>query len=609
MKIPFLDRIKIKPLIFDGAMGTVIYERGVFINSCFDELNITRPDFIREIHQNYINAGAEVILTNTFGANARKLEKYGLADKVKEINEKGVELAKINDEIYVLASVGSCMNVGEILNKEKKEQFKKYYEEQISAIVNAGVDGIIFETFFDLEDLLLACQIAKSYDAVTIASITLTKELETLKGLNILTALKKLDKNDNVDVLGLNCTIGPHAMLSAVERVINNIQKPLIVEPNAGVPQNLEGRMIYLSTPEYFTEYCKNYINLGVRGVGGCCGTTPEHIKVMAKTVKSLNGVKNHVEIHKIEILKDENIYITPSNEKSRFAKKLFNKNEKVISIEITPPRSIDITPMIEKAKICKEAGVDSINIPDGPRASARISPLAAAMLVQQRAEIEVILHYCCRDRNLIGMQSDLLGGFAAGIKNYLVVTGDPPKLGNYPNATAVFDVDAVGLTKVIHNLNRGEDIASNEINPPTSILIGVGANPCAINIDKEIQHFYNKIDAGAEYVMTQPVFDFETLLKFIDKTSSYSKTIPIVAGIWPLVSLKNALFLKNEVPGVEIPNTIISKMEKATSKEDGIKIGIEIAHEIKNRIADAVQGYQINAPFGRVELALDVIR
>ena len=267
------------------------------------------------------------------------------------------------------------------------------------------------------------------------------------------------------------------------------------------------------------------------------------------------------------------------------------------------------MTQMLEKVQQCKDFGVDAINIPDGPRASARISPMVAALMIEQKIGIEVILHYCCRDRNLIGMQSDLLGGFAAGIKNYLVITGDPPKLGNYPQATAVFDVDAVGLTKVIHNLNRGEDIAGNPINPPTSILIGVGANPCAVNIEKEIQHFYNKIDAGAEYVMTQPVFDADTLLRFIDTTSKYKKTIPVVAGIWPLVSLKNALFLKNEVPGVEIPDSIIERMSKAQTKEDGVKIGIEIAHEIKEKIDSSVQGYQISAPFGRVDLALQVIR
>ena len=608
MKTPFLSRIKTTPLIFDGAMGTVIYEKGVFLNTCYDELNLTNPDLIKSIHQDYVTAGADVILTNTFGANRIKLEKYGLANKVREINIAGAKLAKsISEEVYVLGSIGSNLSSGEILTPENIEQVKDSYREQISALVEAKIDGIIFEPFFDIEELLLASSIAKEFDIPVIASMTLTKEMETPKGLSIVTALKKLDKSQSVDILGLNCSIGPHAMLSAVEKVIGSISKPLVVQPNAGHPQKRDGRMIYLSTPEYFTSYCKNYINMGVMGVGGCCGTNPEHIKEMARTIKALTGVKKHVEISKIEV-QNTNITVTPTIEKSNFAKKLFSKTEKAISIEITPPRSVDLTPMLEKVQKCKDVGVDAINIPDGPRASARISPMVAGVMIEQKIGIEVILHYCCRDRNLIGMQSDILGGYAAGIKNYLVITGDPPKLGNYPQATAVFDVDAVGLTKVIHNLNHGEDIAGNEINPPTSILIGVGANPCAVNLKKEIKHFYNKIDAGAEYVMTQPVFDADTLLRFIDITSKY-KQIPVVAGIWPLVSLKNALFLKNEVPGVEIPDRIIERMEKANTKEDALKIGIEIAHEIKQKIDSSVQGYQISAPFGKVDLAINIIK
>lgn len=608
MKTPFLTRIKDTPLIFDGAMGTVIYEKGIFLNACYDELNLTNPDLIKSIHQSYVDAGADVILTNTFGANKIKLEKYGLANKVREINIAGAKLAKsISEEVYVLGSIGSNLSSGEILTPENIEQVKDSYREQISALVEAKIDGIIFETFFDIEELLLASSIAKEFDIPVIASMTLTKEMETPKGLSIVTALKKLDKSQSVDILGLNCSIGPHAMLSAVEKVIGSISKPLVVQPNAGHPQKRDGRMIYLSTPEYFTSYCKNYINLGVMGVGGCCGTNVEHIKEMARTIKALTGVKKHVEISKIEV-QNTNIVVTPTIEKSNFAKKLFSESKKAISIEITPPRSVDLTPMLEKVQKCKDVGVDAINIPDGPRASARISPMVAGVMIEQKIGIEVILHYCCRDRNLIGMQSDILGGYAAGIKNYLVITGDPPKLGNYPQATAVFDVDAVGLTKVIHNLNHGEDIAGNEINPPTSILIGVGANPCAVNLKKEIKHFYNKIDAGAEYVMTQPVFDADTLLRFIDITSKY-KQIPVVAGIWPLVSLKNALFLKNEVPGVEIPDRIIKRMEKANTKEDALKIGIEIAHEIKQKIDSSVQGYQISAPFGKVDLAINIIK
>ncbi|MCR5260472.1 MAG: bifunctional homocysteine S-methyltransferase/methylenetetrahydrofolate reductase [Candidatus Gastranaerophilales bacterium] len=605
-----IEKMTETPLVFDGAMGTVIYEKGVFINACYDELNMTNPKLIKSIHQDYVNAGCDVILTNTFGANKFKLEKYGLSNKVYEINFEGAKIAKeaANDDVYVLGCVGTCLSEGSSITVENKNELTESFENQIKALYDGGVDGIIFETFNNLEEINIASEIAKKYDLPVIACLACRKEKETLNGLDIKTAVKKLDKNKNIDAIGLNCIIGPHAMLSVAEDVINLTSKPFIVEPNAGHPQNVDGRMIYMSTPEYFATYAQNYIRLGVRGVGGCCGTTPEHIKETAKTVKALTGVKKHLKIDKIEEVKDTEIKITPIELKSNFAKKLFS-GEKVKTMEITPPRSVILDSILDKVRECKKAGIDAINIPDGPRASSRISSLVSAIIIEKEVGIETILHYCCRDRNLIGMQSDLLGGFAAGLKNYLIVTGDPPKLGDYPNATAVFDIDAVGLTKVVHNLNHGSDIAGNVINPPTSILIGVGANPCAVDIEKELNHFLNKFNAGAEYAITQPVFDADALLSFMDKADKKGIKIPIVAGIWPLVSLKNALFLKNEVPGVVVPDSIITKMEKAATKEDGIKYGIEIAHEIKEKISSYVGGYQVSAPFGKVDIALEVFK
>ncbi len=604
-----IDKMKETPLIFDGAMGTAIYEKGIFINACYDELNITKPDLIKSIHQEYIDAGCDVILTNTFGANCFKLEKYGLGNMVYDINFQGAKNAieVAGDDIYVLGCVGPCLAKGLSLTVENTDKLKESYEVQIQGLKDGGVDGIILETFSNFDELDIAAEIIKKYDLPLIASLACKKEKETLNGLNIKDAIKRLDKNKDIDAVGMNCIIGPHAMLSLLEDVINLTSKPFIVEPNAGHPQNVDGRMIYMSTPEYFATYAQNFIRLGVRGIGGCCGTTPKHISETAKTVKALTGVKKHLKIDKIEDFAPVEVKITPKEEKSNFAKKLFS-GEKVVTMEITPPRSVVLDSMLDKVRECKNAGIDAINIPDGPRASSRISSLVTAIMIEREIGIETILHYCCRDRNLIGMQSDLLGGFAAGLKNYLIITGDPPKLGDYPGATAVFDIDAVGLTKVVHNLNCGSDIAGNLINPPTSILIGVGANPCAIDIDKEVNHFINKINAGAEYAITQPVFAPEALLSFMEKTEDKNKSLPIVAGIWPLVSLKNALFLKNEVPGVYVPDEIITKMEKAKTKEDGIKYGIEIAHEIKEKINPYVSGYQISAPFGRVDVALEVI-
>ena len=608
-----IEKMNETPLVFDGAMGTMIYESGIFINACYDELNLTNPNLIKSIHKSYIDAGSDVILTNTFGANRFKLEKYGLGTKVYEINKKGAEIARetAGENIYVLGCVGPCLAIKSSITVENIDELKEDYETQIKALKDGGVDCIILETFSNFEELEIAAKIAKKYGMPTIASLACKKEKETLSGLNIKDAIKRLDKNNDIDAVGMNCIIGPHAMLSLLEDVINLTSKPFLVEPNAGFPQKVDGRMIYMSTPEYFATYAQNFIRLGARGIGGCCGTTPKHIKEAAKTVKALTGVKKHLKIEKIEDNKPIEVDITPSIEKSNFAKKLFSP-EKVLTMEITPPRSVVLDSILEKVKECKNAGIDAINIPDGPRASSRISSLVTAIMIEREIGIETILHYCCRDRNLIGMQSDLLGGYAAGLKNYLIVTGDPPKLGDYPNATAVFDIDAVGLTKVVHNLNMGLDVAGNLINPPTSILIGVGANPCAVDIDKEINHFINKINAGAEYAITQPIFDAQALIDFIEKTSKKlgkNLPIPVVAGIWPLVSLKNALFLKNEVPGVYVPDDVIEKMEKAKTKEDGIKYGVEIAREIKEKISPYVEGYQISAPFGKVDIALDVVK
>lgn len=611
-RINIIDKMNETPLVFDGAMGTVIYEKGVFINACFDELNLTRPDLIKSIHKEYIEAGADVILTNTFGANKFKLEKFGLGNKIYDINLAGAKLAReeAGVNIYVLGSIGPCLSKGSSLTIENIDELKENYKAQIKGLADGGVDGFILETHHNMDEIKFGAELIKKIcpNQPLIVSLACKKEKETLSGLDIKEAVKQLDKNNNIDAIGLNCIIGPHAMLSVLEDVINLTSKPFIVEPNAGHPQNVDGRMIYMSTPEYFTTYSQNYIRLGVRGVGGCCGTTPKHISEMSKTVKALTGVKKHVKIDKVETSSEPDIKITPKEEKSDFAKKLFS-GKKVLTMEITPPRSVVLDSLLDKVRECKNAGVDAINIPDGPRASSRISSLVTAIMIEREVGIETILHYCCRDRNLIGMQSDLLGGYSAGLKNYLIITGDPPKLGDYPGATAVFDIDAVGLTKVVHNLNHGADIAGNTINPPTSILIGVGANPCAVDIEKEIQHLKNKYNAGAEYVITQPVFDQSALISFIERAEKIGIHLPLVAGIWPLISLKNALFLKNEVPGVYVPDSIIERMEKAKTKEDGIKYGIEIAHEIKEHIKSYVNGYQISAPFGKVDIALQVTK
>ena len=605
-----LERLRERPQVFDGAMGTMLYARGVFINACYEQLCLTRPDLVREIHRAYVEAGADVIETDSFGANRVKLRRHGLAGEAAAINRAAAELARAEagEEVLVAGSVGPVLDSRRPFQPRLAEELEEIYREQLTALAEGGVDFFLLETFTHPEEARLAARVARSLDRPVLVSMTFGIEGETQEGAPIEHVLRLLDEDENIDILGLNCGVGPAAAYVNAERALPLISKPLVVMPNAGLPREVDGRMIYLASPEYFTEYAKRMIELGVRGVGGCCGTTPEDIAVMARAVKALSGVKRHVRIAtRAERRETPGVEPVPTERKSRFAAKLV-RGEKVSSVEITPPRSTVLEPMLEKCRRCKEAGVDAINIPDGPRASARISPLVAALTIERETGIETILHYCCRDRNLIGMQSDLLGGYAAGLRNYLIITGDPPKLGDYPESSAVFDVDAIGLVRIVDHLNHGVDIGGNPIVPPTAILIGVGANPCAVEPEREMRRYLEKIEAGAEFAITQPVFDPDALLRFLDEAEARGAHIPVVAGVWPLVSYRNAEFLAREVPGVEVPDAVLERMSRAKDKEDARKIGVEIAREIRDAIADRVAGYQVSAPFGQVELALQVL-
>ena len=439
-----------------------------------------------------------------------------------------------------------------------------------------------------------------------VASFSVNDQGETLRQRPVEAMVSALDANENVDVIGLNCGVGPAGAYDAAVRAVQLTAKPFVVMPNAGMPREVEGRMIYLTSPEYFTEYAKRFVELGIRGIGGCCGTGPAHIREAARAIRSLSGVKRQITVRsmpKTEVTVD----VIPPAERSRFAARLA-AGEKVTSIELLPPRSCDLGPLLAKTRECHEAGIDAINIPDGPRASARVSPMIAAAAILNQVGIEPILHYCCRDRNLIGMQSDLMGAHVAGLRNILIITGDPPKLGDYPDATGVFHVDSIGLTQVAANLNHGKDLGGNPVDPPTAIFIGVGANPCALSMDTEIERYFGKVDAGAHFAITQPIFDPEALLRFLDRIEAYEKTIPVVAGVWPLVSYKNAEFMRNEIPGVEVPDSVVERMSHCQTKEDGIKTGIEISRDICAEITDRVAGFQVSAPFGRVQIALSVL-
>lgn len=603
-----LARMKQGPLIFDGAMGTMIYDRGVFLNACYDEVCLTNPKLILGIHRDYVEAGAEVIETNTFGATPIRLKPYGLAEKTEAINRAAVRLAReaAGTEVFVAGSVGPCTDPRQRIPDALAAEVEAAFREQMEALAAEGVDLFLLETFSNLDELLLAARTARPFGAPVLASFVLNDHGETVLGTRAEVMASALSESADVDIVGINCGTGPSGVFDALQRILPHTAKPVVAMPNAGMPREIGGRVMYLTSPEYFTEYAKKYIELGVRGVGGCCGTTPAHIRMAARAVKPLRVAARRAEGKPVP-RPEPPPGMVPTEKKSRLAAKLC-AGEKVTSVELVPPKSSDMSAMLAGARRCAAAGIDAINIPDGPRASARVSPMISALTILREVGIEPILHYCCRDRNLIGMQSDLLGGYAAKLVNFLIITGDPPKPGEYPDVTGVFDVDSIGLVQVAANLNRGLDIGGNPIVPPTGLFLGVGANPCAVDLEREIERFRRKIDAGAEFAITQPVFDPDALLRFLDRVEAFPRRIPVLAGVWPLISFKNAEFMNNEVPGVVVPKEILERMAQCRTREDGRKAGIEIARGIVERISDRVNGFQVSAPLGQVETALAVL-
>ena len=608
-KNKFIKRLKKGIVLFDGGLGTEIYNKGVFINKCFEELNLTQASLIKQIHQEYKNLGVDVIETNTFGANYHKLKSHQLQDKLYEINYQGGVIARevAGEEVCVAGSVGPLGIQIEPLGKTSFEDAKNAFKLQLQPLIDSGVDLIIFESFIYFVELKAGVEAIRELDLEMpiIAQMTIDDDCTSLTGASAEKMIKDLNTLE-VDAAGINCTVGPNTMLQWLERVQKNAKHPISIMPNAGKPKNIDGRNIYLTSPEYLGEYAKHYIQSGASIIGGCCGTGPEHIKRMRNMIDAVKPElkRSKIKIQQIEISSD--VEPIPQKDKSRLARRIHN-NHFVTFVELLAPRGVNAQKEIEKAKELNYYGVDVINIPDGPRASARMSAMALALQIQRDAQIETVLHFVCRDRNVIGMQSDLMGAYALGLKNILAITGDPPKLGNYPDATAVFDVDAIGLVNILNRLNNGMDISGSPIGEKTGFFIGVGANPGAINLENEIERLNWKVDAGAEYIVTQPVFDIDVFENFLEKTSHIK--IPIIAGLWPLVSLRNAEFMNNEVPGVNIPNDIILRMEKyKDSKEDSLKEGIEISKEILLKLEKKISGVQISAPFGRIQSVIDVL-
>jgi methionine synthase / methylenetetrahydrofolate reductase(NADPH) len=606
----FLAELDRRALVCDGAMGTMLYARGIFLNRSFDELNLKQPDLVAEVHQTYVRAGADVIETNTFGANRLKLGLFNIADQVAAVNMQGARIARhaARDQAWVAGAIGPLGIRIEPWGKTGVDEAEAYFAEQARALIEGGVDLFILETFRDVKEIGAAIRAVRSLcDLPIVAQMTTEEDGHTRDGATPETFVPELEAA-GADVVGLNCSVGPAAMLETIERLASVATVKLAAQPNAGQPREVEGRNIYLCSPEYMASYARRFINAGVRLVGGCCGTTPEHIRQIAAAVRA-QTVGKPVAHQGARGARDEKtepaVAIVSRPQKSRLSNAL-SRGTFVVSVELVPPRGYRAETLVEQARQLRIHGVDFVNIPDGPRATGRMSALAAAVMVQQQSGIETILHYACRDRNMIGMQSDLLGAHAMGIRNLLIVTGDPPRVGDYPDATAVFEVDSIGLTNLAAQLNRGQDMGGQPIGQATGFHIGVAANPGAFDPEQELRRFAYKVDAGAEFAITQPVFDVPTLRTFLDHLQK--PAIPILAAITPLESLRHAEFLANEVPGVMVPQEILDRMRVAEEQNRAREEGLSIAHEIVAEVAGRVQGFQVTVASGALDTALDVL-
>ena len=598
--------------VFDGAIGTRFYDKGVFINNSYDALNLTAPDLVREVHEEYVGAGADIIETNTFGATRYKLKQHSLEEKLREINIAAAKLARqaAGDKAFVAGAIGPLDLRIEPYGPTSFSEAKEMFSEQIAALLEGGVDLFVLETFGDLSEIQQAVFAIKELcDLPIVAQIQIQTNGKTVFGATPDIFTKRLDEW-GADVIGLNCGVGPTHVLQEIENMRKITDKKLSAQPNAGLPRDVQGRQFYMCSPEYMSEFARRFIQAGASFIGGCCGTTPAHIKLMSSSVRSLSPRQTQVTV-KEPVTSPKGKKTAPVEpvsplDRSNWSRKIA-QGEFVTSVEVLPPKGITAERTLKSINFLKEAGVDAVNIPDGPRAQTRMSAQATAILVEQQLGLETVLHYCCRDRNLLGMMSDLLGAAGLGLRNLLIITGDPPKMGPYPDATAVFDIDSIGLTNMVNKLNHGLDLGNNPIGKPTAFSIGVGVNPGAINLEEEIRRFEWKVEAGAEYAITQPVYDTEQLQTFLEKISHVR--IPIVAGIFPLISSRNAEFMHNEVPGVRVTQEIRDRMRIASekSKEHAKEEGLLIARESLDEIKDSLQGVQVSAPFGKVKYALKV--
>jgi methionine synthase / methylenetetrahydrofolate reductase(NADPH) len=601
-----------RTVLCDGAMGTSLYARGIFINRCYDELNLSQPELVRTVHEEYLQAGAEIIETNTFGANALRLQRYGLADKVIEINRAGVEIArkavnqradKQSGKVWVAGAVGPLGARLEPLGKIGLDEAQAAFAEQIRGLAEGGVDLLLIETVSALNEAEQAILAAKSTapSLPILVMVTVDEDANCLDGSSPETAAARLTEW-GADAIGCNCSVGPATVLTAIERMAAVSNLPLVAMPNAGMPRAVEGRNIYLCSPEYMASFARKLVKAGVQFVGGCCGTTPSHIRSMKSSLRAMDAMDvTHHAVKEAPVASE--VVPAPMAERSLLGG-LIASGTFVTMVEMVPPKGIACERELAAARMLNKNGVHIINVPDLSRAAPRMSSQSLCIQIQQTG-METLLHYTCRDRNLLSIQSDLLGASSIGLKNILCLTGDPPKLGNYPDATAVFDVDAIGLVNIVRRLNHGLDLGSNPVGVSSGLTIGVAANPGLPDMDNEIRRFAYKVEAGAEYAITQPVFDLKLLEAFLKRIEEFR--IPVIAGIWPLSSLRNAEFMKSDLR-VSMPDEIIVRMQKADTPEHARAEGILIAREMLAAARPMIQGVQVSAPFGRYPCAVEIL-
>lgn len=609
----FAQALKAGGLVADGAMGSQLYERGVLYSACFEELNVSRPELVQRVHEDYVRAGATVIETNTFGANALRLEKHNLMSRVAELNAAGVKLARAaaGTTAYVVGAIGPSGYFLGAPSEGDLARVRAALFEQARALIDAGVDGLVVETFRQPAEVRVALEAALEAAGGTVpvvASVSVDPENLMADGQSVRTMANSL-REWGAAAVGVNCSDGPMNVLAAVEEM-REAGLPIWAVPNAGLPRRVDERLVYVSTPEYFGVYARRMYKLGVQVVGGCCGTTPEHVKRIAAAARMIGSSDEEAGAASAPfetrdarsgpppVFADP----VPLSERSTLSAKLGKRF--VVSVEVNPPIGLDPKKAVEAARMLKKHGIDVVNVADGARAQARMSNLSLAARMQRETGMETIVHVCGRDRNLLATLAHLMGAHDEGIRNLVIITGDPPKMGDFPDASAVYDLDSIGILKLAMRLNHGVDPAGKPLGGTTSFLLATGGEPAALNYERELTRMRLKKEAGAELVMTQPVYDPAVLDRFLDDIAPLE--LPVLVGLLPLASHRNAEFLHNEVPGMQVPADVRERMRKAGS--EGRKEGVKIAREMLAAVRSRVAGAYIMPPFERHELALEVV-